>query len=294
MPFGSWADLYALNDAGQLAGFSVTATGTIRAFGGDLERGLVPLAHPEGFASSAAYGLNQAGVRVGKGTRIRTPTSSEDRALVWVREDTVHDLNASIDSSSGWTISQGLSINEAGQILARGTHPSRGLRAVLLTPIVEPPALTLALNQSTFTTGQTVRVALRVQQPGPTFTGDVYFGAILPDGTTAVFISNEGWIQARLDNPRAFRPLAKNAVLSQGLDLSFDPFFAYTFQGGEASGTYSFFAALTPPGAFADGQIDKGDILALAVAPFRFNPSVAQKESAARLKAALVQGLSQR
>jgi hypothetical protein len=121
--------------------------------------------------------------------------------------------------------------------------------------------------------GETVRVALRVQQPGPTVTGDFYFGAILPDGQTAVFISNEGEIQARLDNPRAFRPLAKNAVLSQGLDLSFDPFFAYTFQGAEASGIYSFFALFTPPEAFSDGRVDAGDLLALELKSFRFSPS---------------------
>ena len=144
--------------------------------------------------------------------------------------------------------------------------------AVEFHPVL-PPGLTLTLNQSTFTTGQTVRVALRIHQPGPPFTGDFYFGAILPDGQTALFMSHEGWIQARLDDPRAFRPLAKNAVLSQGLDLTFDPFFAYTFHGGEAAGIYSFFAALTPPEAFSDGGVEAGDLLALEAKPFRFSPS---------------------
>jgi hypothetical protein len=138
---------------------------------------------------------------------------------------------------------------------------------------VLPPALSITLNQAQFVAGETVRVTLHVQQPGPTFTGDFYFGAILPDGQTALFISNEGWIQALLDNPRAFRPLAKHAVLSQGLDLTFDPFFAYTFQGGEPSDIYSFFAALTPPDAFSDGRIDAGGLLALVVKLFRFSPS---------------------
>jgi hypothetical protein len=98
---------------------------------------------------------------------------------------------------------------------------------------VLPPALSITLNQAQFVTGETVRVTLHVQQPGPTFTGDFYFGAILPDGQTALFISNEGWIQALLDNPRAFRPLAKHAVLSQGLDLTFDPFFATPSKAGK-------------------------------------------------------------
>jgi hypothetical protein len=134
------------------------------------------------------------------------------------------------------------------------------------------PVLTLSLNRMTFAPGETVQVALRIQQLGPTLTGDFYFGAFLPDGQTALFISNAGWIQDPLDNPRAFRPLAKYAVLSQGLELTFEPFFTYTFQGGEASGPYSFFAAFTPPDAFSDGGVDAGDLLALAVAPFHFSP----------------------
>jgi hypothetical protein len=146
------------------------------------------------------------------------------------------------------------------------------LGAVEFQPVL-PPALTLTLNQSRFMAGETTRVALHVQQPGPTFTGDFYFGALLPDGQTALFISNEGWIQARLDNPRAFRPLATHAVLAQGLDLTFDPFFAYTFHGEEASGIYSFFAVFTPPDAFDDDRVDAGDLLALEVKSFRFSPS---------------------
>jgi hypothetical protein len=136
-----------------------------------------------------------------------------------------------------------------------------------------PPALTLSLNQSRFVAGETVRVALRVQQPGPTVTGDFYFGALLPDGQTALFISNEGWVQARLDDPHVFRPLAKQAVLSQGLDLAFDPFFAYTFQGAEASGVYTIFAVVTPQDAFDDNRIDAGDLLALELKSLRFSPS---------------------
>ena len=108
---------------------------------------------------------------------------------------------------------------------------------------------------------------------GRQFTGDFYFGALLPDGQTALFLSNEGWSQARLDNARAFRPLASNAVLSQGLDLTFDPFFTYTFQGAEASGVYTIFAVFTPQDAFDDDRIDAGDLLALELKSLRFSPS---------------------
>jgi hypothetical protein len=175
----------------------------------------------------------------------------------------------------------------AGFVLEDGPYgyPIARTRGLLFSPVQEPPSLAIRLNGEVFRPGDTLRVALRVQQPGPTFTGDFYFGAILPDGQTALFMSNEGWIQARLDDPHAFSPLAKHAVLSQGLDLTFDPFFAYTFQGGEVSGIYSVFAALTPPDAFSDGRVDVGDLLALEVKPFRFSPSELVAQLSAKFQA---------
>jgi hypothetical protein len=163
----------------------------------------------------------------------------------------------------------------AGFVLENGPdgYPSTRTRGFLFSPVQEPPSLAIRLNGEGFRPGDTLHVTLHVQQPRPTFTGDFYFGAILPDGQTALFLSNEGWSQARLDNARAFRPLARHAVLSQGLDLTFDPFFTYTFQGAEASGVYTIFSVFTPQDAFDDDRIDPGDLLALELKSLRFSPN---------------------
>jgi hypothetical protein len=49
-----------------------------------------------------------------------------------------------------------------------------------------PPSLALHLNQSSFTTGRTLRMDLGISNPGPALTTDVYVGAIMPDGNTVL------------------------------------------------------------------------------------------------------------
>jgi uncharacterized repeat protein (TIGR01451 family) len=129
------------------------------------------------------------------------------------------------------------------------------------------------LNQTTFRTGQTLIVALGVQNTGPAFTADFYLAELLPDGVTVVFFTPTNVIASRLDaDPRTFQPLATNVPLSEGLALIIDNFRSLTFSGGEPPGTYSFLAFLTPPGAFGNGRIDPGEILALGIQPFSFSP----------------------
>ena len=208
----------------------------------------------------SARGINAASVTVGDCAKF-----SPSRAMLWPDTTSVVDLNTRVQAP--FMLESATGINDEGEII--GTSAGRNW---LLTPIVSPPAITMLLNQATFTTGDTLHVALRVQQPGPTFTGDFYFGAILPDGT-ALFLSDAGGIQVRLDNPRAFRPLARHVVFAQGLDLNLNPFFSHTFSGGESPGGYTIFAFFTPPAAFDDDRIDAGDLLALELKSFRFSPS---------------------
>jgi uncharacterized repeat protein (TIGR01451 family) len=135
------------------------------------------------------------------------------------------------------------------------------------------PTLSLGLNQTTFRTGQTLIVALGVQNTGPAFTADFYLAELLPDGVTLVFFTATNVIASRLDaDPRTFQPLATSVPLSEGLALIIDNFRSLTFSGGEPPGTYSFLAFLTPPGAFGNGRIDPGEILALGIQPFSFSP----------------------
>jgi len=136
--------------------------------------------------------------------------------------------------------------------------------------------LTLSLNQATFHRGDTLRVGLGARNPGPAFNADFYFGVLLPDGMTLLFLTSlsplAGMV-SRLDaNPQTFKPLLTNILLPANLDVSFDTVFEVTFSGTEPVGTYVFFAALTPPGAFSDGRTDAHDILAIDAKSLGFGP----------------------
>jgi hypothetical protein len=136
--------------------------------------------------------------------------------------------------------------------------------------------LTLSLNQSAFRSGNTLRVGLRAQNPGVPVNADFYFGVLLPDGVTALFVTSLSplnGVVTRLDaDPSTFRPLLPDVQLAQGLDVTFTDFFVYTFADGEPAGTYAAFAFFTPPGAFNDGLVDAGDLLVIDARPFGFNP----------------------
>jgi hypothetical protein len=141
-----------------------------------------------------------------------------------------------------------------------------------------PPnlTLTLSLNQSAFRVGDALRVGLRAQNLGAPVDADFYFGVLLPDGVTVLFVTSLSplnTIPTRLDaDPRTFRALLPNVQLPQSLDVTRTDFFVYTFAGGEPVGAYAAFAFFTPPGAFNDGRVDAGDLLAMDARPFGFNP----------------------
>ena len=146
----------------------------------------------------------------------------------------------------------------------------------LTSPGVTNLTLTLSLNQSAFRVGNTLRVGLRAQNLGVPVNADFYFGVLLPDGVTLLFVTSLSplnGVLTRLDaDPRTFRPLLPNAQLPQSLDVTLTDFFVYTFAGGEPAGTYAAFAFFTPPVAFNDGRVDAGDLLVIDVRPFDFNP----------------------
>jgi hypothetical protein len=139
-----------------------------------------------------------------------------------------------------------------------------------------PVTLTLGLNQATFRPGDTLRVRLGVHTPGPTVTADAYLGVLLPDGVTVFFVTSlaplDG-VVTRLDaDPRTFAPLAASYDFPPGFDVTQEDFFVYTFTGGESAGAYAIFTLLTPPRAFADGQVDAEDLLGLTLRPFTVSP----------------------
>ena len=166
--------------------------------------------------------------------------------------------NECIESRRGFLKAFGALI---ASVTATGVRDSPAQTAPAL-----PPTLTLSLNHLTLRPGDTLRVGLTVRNSGPALSADFYFGMILPDGVTVQFItglSPPDTVGTRLDaSPATFRPLLANIFISQNLDIAVADFFTFSFLQSLSRGDYIFFAALTPPGAFADGRIDPGDLVA--------------------------------
>jgi hypothetical protein len=277
---GSGANLYDLNDHGELAGVFTTKAGEVSAFGGSLSTGLQRLVHPDGFESSAALGLNNHSVRVGRADKTTSGPSGPtliERAMLWSGQFyTPIDLNSLIDPASGWELRQAISINDAGEILARAFHAFRGARVVLLEP-THGPAIVLELNQTSFGPGETLRMTVYTLNGGPPVTTDVYIGVILPDGASTLFITFSGFVGPVpiSGDARTFTPYVEDARLPEGSMVTWPNFLTYRFNGGEAPGTYHLFAAWTKPDSLQDGRIDDGDVLALGWAPLHFSRGTA-------------------
>jgi hypothetical protein len=163
-------------------------------------------------------------------------------------------------------------LNDPAQLLSE-----RRRWDVTVTPPDTTPALVLSLKQENRNPGDTLLVKLRAQQPGPALVVDFYFGVILPDGVTTLFITSLSPLDGRwtrLDaDARTFQPMLTNIQILHKFDVTFDNFLVHTVSGAETPGVYTLIAALTSPGAFGDGRVDAGDLLGLAVKPFRVSPS---------------------
>jgi hypothetical protein len=161
--------------------------------------------------------------------------------------------------------------DEAGELYLADRNGSIQRLASSATPEIQ-----VGLNRLLpYRSGETLAVGLAARNPGAPLMGDLYLGVILP-GDSVVFITSlsplNGIVLPVTASPATFPPLLPGVMASAGLEIPMQPVFAYTFIGGEPAGTYRIFAALTTPGALADGSIDGGDVRLLSVQELTFTP----------------------
>ena len=139
---GSYSQLRAINNVGQVIGYSQTVEGYQRAA---LWSGEAPVELGSLGGNSYALGLNDAGLVVGVGLSFEGAMV----AALW-RDGLIVDLNAQLDPTviaAGWTLLEAADINNSGQIVGYARNNITGLySAYLLTPesvLPEPTALSL-------------------------------------------------------------------------------------------------------------------------------------------------------
>ncbi len=150
----------AINDAGQIVGFSGSAgffweNGAYQV----ISNVLVPDPNNPAIIRNAAglsgaSDINASGSVVGASTLRATPGYSGplgERGWIWSKSEGLLFLDDLIDSSSGYTLGLGISIATDGTILAAGRIPGcNEVQHFLLTPIPEPGAPALLLVASAF------------------------------------------------------------------------------------------------------------------------------------------------
>ena len=116
-----------INASGQVAGTSKIAGDRIN-HACLWEKGAITDLGTLGGANSIAWGINTAGQIVGIAA-----TQAGSHAFLW-SDGMMRDLNQLIPPGSGWELTVAFSINDAGQIVGRGSYNGQALRSFLLTP----------------------------------------------------------------------------------------------------------------------------------------------------------------
>ena len=132
LPGGNQSYAFAVNNAGQVVGYSWAYDGPYHAF--LWEDGLMsPLALLPGGSGTIANDINNLGQIVGHDV--------SHRAVMW-EDGAISDLNDLIPAGSGWTLRSARGINDLGQIVGWGIINGNS-HAFLLTPVPEPATLAL-------------------------------------------------------------------------------------------------------------------------------------------------------
>jgi probable HAF family extracellular repeat protein len=138
---GSTAE--AINDAGQVAGFSNLTPGAPAHAFRSSPNGVTPVVLTDlgtlGGPGSLANDINALGVVVGRSNTAAGPSVLH----AFIYDTQMRDLNDLIPPGSGWELLNARGINDFGQIVGEGIFNGQ-YRAYVLTPVPEPSSLLLA------------------------------------------------------------------------------------------------------------------------------------------------------
>ncbi|MBI2903097.1 MAG: PQQ-dependent sugar dehydrogenase [Candidatus Methylomirabilis oxyfera] len=128
-----------------------------------------------------------------------------------------------------------------------------------------PPDAAVALSAEALRTGQTITYQATVTPGSPPTLGDIYLGALLPDGVTFLSLVQGPTGAISMVLGLSPIPFLAGIAFSQPMVIPF----SYTFLGSEPGGTYIAFAGMAVAGSDPLQSINQ---LSLGIKAFQFTP----------------------
>ena len=138
------------------------------------------------------------------------------------------------------------------------------------------PALSLKVSasQTSFTTGESLKLDVGASSPGLQSMIDVYMIILMPDGDSLVYFID---LEANLafgnaSNLAGLTPMAASIDMSAPFAANLPDFFIFNWTGQESAGDYVAYLVMVKAGSLNDGNLDQDDILQIDKTEFSFTP----------------------
>jgi probable HAF family extracellular repeat protein len=225
---GRYSEGRAINDAGQVVGFSEDALGNRQMFLWDSALGMVAL------GPGYPWAINDAGQVVGSRSR-------GGDAFYWDSETGMIGLDELIPSSSGWKkLNFGFDINNRGHIVGEGITISGRYHAFLMTPVLPTIKVPMKFTPQTlncYSKGKWVKANLVL--PSKFTVEDVNSNSLttvhplgIEPNYTNVFVNENGLVELDAGFDRAyFCSILRDSLFSEEI---------ITIRGSSTSGQYFY------------------------------------------------------
>lgn len=159
--------------------------------------------------------------------------------------------------------------------VAMGPHGHSGLDVYGLDFRIErvPLDVAIRLNGRSFGSGDTLRVGIRVSNPGLPVAVDWYLGHLWPDGDTITFLDSAREIRLGSRSVLSeLEPFYSSSDLMEPLEVNARNFYQEVVFGSEMGGAHTAFFVGLVPGALRDGRIDRADWIARSTEVYKVGP----------------------
>ncbi len=138
------------------------------------------------------------------------------------------------------------------------------------------PALTLTVSasQTSFSTGESLKLDIGASSPGLQSLVDVFMIILMPDGDSLVYFTDldANLAFGNMSNLAGLSPMVASIDMTAPFAANLPEFFTFNWTGQESPGDYVAYLVMVKAGSLNDGNLEQDDILEVGRTDFSFNP----------------------